>query len=289
MRNSPLKTLNTPRLFANAIRRARRLAKRSGSPTDDQTPACASTRSQADECSMSNTHACTGNIITIACKRAHCEDSEPPSKRACLSSRGEECLLPYATQMGPQVLFSNNSMFLQSKNINLNSELRFEPNNFQNMTASPTTGGTRSSFPAASAASWNPQDITRFPQPSTPDLLRLLRASLASSVSSTSASIPAPTQRIETDPPQPPFLPAHGAGLLAFLQGVAWAAALRDPGRADILPPLHCTTALLPPPSLPAAARTFLGAGPAWQPGLWTAATGAAPSDSAYRPVTAGR
>ncbi len=269
MRNTPLVTLNTPRLFANAIRRARRLAKRSGSPTEDQAHGCASLNngSQTDNRSKQKSNCTTfPENITLSCKRPQSEESEPSLKRACLSSKDDELLYYYAAPTDlSQDRFPRNSMLLQNNNGMFNSERPSGPCKFTNATASAMPSDT------LSAACWNP------PLPPA-DLLCLLRASLLPSTPSPPKAFPAPTQpRAGLAPPLPPAAHGGGADLLAFVQD--------GPGRKHLLSLLRGTA---PPPAT--AAQTFSGAGPAWHAACWTAAPRTAPPcPAAFLPATAGR
>jgi hypothetical protein len=187
-------------------------------------------------------------------------------------------------------------------------------------------GNALPSRPATTTASWTPSHIGGFPPPSTPDLLRLLRllrASLAQSPPFPPAITIAPTQPCAAPPPfgalappaappsssttaplashQPPPLPAaHGADLLAFLQGAAWAARLHEtvaggthrPAAALPFPPPR------PAPPPPGQTLSFGGAGPTAHSGRrWAPIPtvgprpGLAPPGPAFRPgpVATGR
>ncbi len=233
----------------------------------------------------SNIDACPASSI-ISCKRPRCDQIETSSKRSCLSSQCDEGLFACAVQADtgpasfqplPQIVFSKDSMFLQSENSNLHFNRLSEPFNYANTTASPATEHI---YPTV--ASWNLPDVGRFPPPSTADLLFLLHTSLLPSVPSPSHAFPAPSPCAATSSLVPPA--AHsGADLLAFLQGAAWAAGLREPfqagtGRTDQHLPSLCAAAppQPPQPQLPQPQlRNVFAALPAWQP--------------AFRPIAAGR
>ena len=251
MKTTPLATLETPRLFANAIRCARRLAKRAGSSTiiQKKTPAKSNRQFQTyGQPSIDHLY-----TESVPCRRLQpcnkSQASDRSSKCALKSSQAgaaDSSLLPYADLQVD--LHFQHSVFI---NVNPDSPLMAAPNKFANIMQ---VGIADVIVPPRFTASGE-ADFGQLTSPLAGDV-RYLRSFPVPCVPPPAATVLAVTHTCANYPPAQshPSLPC--ADLSAFLQGAAWAAGLcglsrTGPGLSDMLPSSFRSEIRQPSPSSP--------------------------------------